>query len=44
MPIDFPSSPNPNDTYLHQSTNQVKNAYLYMKYIANGEFAGAVDV
>jgi hypothetical protein len=33
-----PSAVDPN------GTNQVKNAYLYVKSIANGEFVGAADV
>ena len=33
-----PSAVDPN------GTNQVKNAYLYVKSIAGGEFAGAMDV
>lgn len=33
-----PSAVDPN------GTNQVKNAYLYVKSIANGEFVGSIDV
>lgn len=33
-----PSAVDPNDT------NQVKNTYLYVKSIANGEFVGSIDV